>query len=161
MTLSPPLQNPSAPRPSLKKTPYEGPKTNSATMTQLDCSLIKEMSKNFMQKRRLFNFRHAERVDVTFGKQWIQLSFDTNGCYHRRNLNMPKEIPKRKGGPSDFMKDSPITETGFFQSRLMGEGMREQGIRIQYIYCSPTLRCVQTANAIVQGLQDPSIKLSS
>ena len=109
--------------------------------------------------RRLFIFRHAERVDVTFGKQWIQLSFDTNGCYHRRNLNMPKEIPKRKGGPSDFMKDSPITETGFFQSRLTGEGMREQGIRIQYIYCSPALRCVQTANAIVQGLQDPSIKL--
>ena len=109
--------------------------------------------------RRLFIFRHAERVDVTFGKQWIQLSFDTNGCYYRRNLNMLKEIPKRKGGPSDFMKDSPITETGFFQSRLTGEGTREQGIQIQYIYCSPALRCVQTANTIIQGLQDPSIKL--
>ena len=154
MTLSPPLQNPSAPRPSLEKTPYEGPKTNSAMTMQPDCSLIKEMSKNSTQKyknhesrkkdhsvtnhiadggspieenappippqdfgpRRLLIFRHAERVDVTFGKQWIQLSFDTNGCYHQRNLNMPKEIPKCKGGPSDFMKDSLITETVFFQS---------------------------------------------
>lgn len=109
--------------------------------------------------RRLFIFRHAERVDVTFGKQWIQLSFDSDGSYHRRNLNMPKEIPKRKGGPSEFLKDSPITEGGFFQARLTGEGMREQGIRITHIYCSPALRCVQTANAIIQGLQDPMLKV--
>lgn len=109
--------------------------------------------------RRLFILRHAERVDVTFGKQWIQLSFDPDGSYHRRNLNMPKEIPKRKGGPMDFTKDSPITETGLFQARLTGEGMREQGIRISHVFSSPALRCVQTANAILQGLQDPTIRI--
>ena len=109
--------------------------------------------------RRLFIFRHAERVDVTFGKQWIQLSFDSDGSYHRRNLNMPKEIPKRKGGPSEFLKDSPITEGGLFQAKLTGEGMREQGIRISHIYCSPALRCIQSANAIIQGLADPGLKI--
>ena len=109
--------------------------------------------------RRLFLFRHAERVDVTFGKQWIQLSFDSDGSYHRRNLNMPKELPKRKGGPSEFMKDSPITEVGIYQARLTGEAMREQGIRITHLYCSPALRCVQTANAILQGLQDTQLKI--
>lgn len=108
--------------------------------------------------RRLFIFRHAERVDVTFGKQWIQLSFDADGSYHRRNLNMPKEIPKRKGGPMEFLKDSPITEGGLFQARLTGEGMREQGIRISHVYCSPALRCVQTANAFIHGLQESSLK---
>lgn len=102
--------------------------------------------------RRLFLFRHAERVDVTFGKQWIQHSFESDGSYHRRNLNMPKELPKRKGGPLDFTKDSPITEVGIYQARLTGEAMKEQGIRITHLYCSPALRCVQTANAIQQGL---------
>lgn len=109
--------------------------------------------------RRLFIMRHAERVDVTFGKQWIQLSFDPDGYYHRRNLNMPKEIPKRKGGPNDFLKDAPITEIGLFQAKLAGEGMREQGIRISHIFSSPALRCVQTAGAILKGLQDTSIKI--
>ncbi len=109
--------------------------------------------------RRVFIFRHAERVDVTFGKQWVQLSFDSDGSYHRRNLNMPKEIPKRKGGASEFLKDSPITEGGLFQAKLTGEGMREQGIRISHVYSSPALRCVQTANAILQGLQNPTTKI--
>ena len=109
--------------------------------------------------RRLFIFRHAERVDVTFGKQWIQLSFDLEGFYHRRNLNMPKELPKRRGGPQDFSKDSPITETGLFQARLTGEGMREQGIRIHHVFASPALRCIQTANAILQGMGDFNTKI--
>ena len=109
--------------------------------------------------RRLFILRHAERVDVTFGKQWIKLSFDPDGSYHRRNLNMPKEVPKRKGGPGDFVKDSPITETGLFQAQLTGEGMREQGIRVTHVFSSPALRCVQTADAILHGLQEPSVKV--
>ena len=104
--------------------------------------------------RRLFIFRHAERVDVTFGKQWIQLSFDSEGYYHRRNLNMPKELPKRQGGPQEFVKDSPITESGLFQAWLTGEGMREQEIKIHHVISSPAIRCVQTANAILQGMGD-------
>ena len=37
---------------------------------------------------------------------------------------MPKEIPKRKGGPSDFMKDSLITETP-----LSADGRRHERAR--------------------------------
>jgi ubiquitin-associated SH3 domain-containing protein len=109
--------------------------------------------------RRLFILRHAERVDVTFGKQWIQLSFDPDGYYHRRNLNMPKEVPQRKGGPNDFLKDAPVTEVGLYQARLTGEGIREQGIRISHVFSSPALRCVQTAHAILQGLGEPGVKI--
>ena len=109
--------------------------------------------------RRLFICRHAERVDVTFGKQWISLSFDSNGFYTRRNLNMPRDIPKRKGGPNDFVKDSPITEMGVYQARLTGEGMREQGIRLSHVFSSPALRCVQTADAILKGLQETNMKI--
>ena len=109
--------------------------------------------------RRLFICRHAERVDVTFGKQWISLSFDTNGYYTRRNLNMPKSVPKRLGGASVYTSDSPVTEIGLFQARLTGEGMREQGIRVSHVFCSPALRCVQTADAILKGLNDSTVKI--
>ena len=67
---------------------------------------------------------------------------------------MPKELPKRRGGPQDFCRDSPITELGLFQARLTGEGMREQGIKIHNVITSPALRCAQTANAILHGLGD-------
>ena len=36
--------------------------------------------------------RHAERVDLVFGQQWIDVSFDQYGNYRRTNLNMPLKI---------------------------------------------------------------------
>ncbi|XP_033641717.1 ubiquitin-associated and SH3 domain-containing protein B-like [Asterias rubens] len=107
------------------------------------------------QPRRLFVIRHAERVDITFGQQWLQYSFDTEGNYLKKNINMPKKVPLRAGGPPCFNKDSPITEVGQFQARLTGESMRENGIKITHVYSSPALRCVQTAQAILQGLNSP------
>ena len=29
--------------------------------------------------RRIYVIRHAERVDISFGQQWIQHCFDSNG----------------------------------------------------------------------------------
>ncbi|XP_071806227.1 ubiquitin-associated and SH3 domain-containing protein B-like [Asterias amurensis] len=107
------------------------------------------------QPRRLFVIRHAERVDITFGQQWLQYSFDTEGNYLKKNINMPKKVPVRAGGPPSFNKDSPITEVGQFQATLTGESMRENGIKITHVYSSPALRCVQTAQAILQGLNSP------
>ena len=73
------------------------------------------------------------------------------GCYHRRNLNMPREVPRRS--PKEFVRDSPVTEMGLYQARLTGMGLRQQGVVIHHVFCSPALRCVQTADAILEGLQ--------
>ena len=70
----------------------------------------------------------------------LMVAFEEDKC---RNLNMPKDLPKRCGGPQDFSKDSLIKETGLFRTCLTGEGMREQGIRIHHVFVSPALRCIQ------------------
>uniref|UniRef100_F6PWD4 Protein UBASH3A homolog n=1 Tax=Ciona intestinalis TaxID=7719 RepID=F6PWD4_CIOIN len=106
------------------------------------------------RSRRIYIFRHAERVDVTFGKQWIKMSFDEQGHYHRKNLNMPQKIPKRVGGPEDFNHDSPITEMGLYQAFLTGQGLRGVGVNFSHVFSSPSLRCLQTANAILKGMGD-------
>lgn len=40
-------------------------------------------------------------------------------------------------------------KTRFFFS---GRGIHEKGIKIQHIFCSPALRCVQTAVGLLRGL---------
>ncbi|XP_033119264.1 protein UBASH3A homolog [Anneissia japonica] len=106
--------------------------------------------------RQLFVVRHAERVDISFGQQWIHLSFDENGKYLRKNINMPRKVPDRAGSPKSFINDSPITEMGLFQARMTGEAMRDAGIKISHVFSSPALRSVQTADAILKGLGTPA-----
>ncbi|XP_056602711.1 ubiquitin-associated and SH3 domain-containing protein B [Triplophysa dalaica] len=106
-----------------------------------------------MPKRALFVCRHGERMDVVFGKHWITQCFDAKGRYVRSNLNMPPSLPARSGGYRDYDKDCPITVFGATQARLVGEALLESHAAIEFVYCSPSLRCVQTAYNILRGLQ--------
>ena len=103
--------------------------------------------------RRIFVMRHGERVDVTFGHSWFFQFFDDNGNYHRRNLNMPKRLPTRNGGPETFAQDSPITEIGACQARLTGESLFAHGIKFTKVFSSPAFRCVQTAESVMEALK--------
>ncbi|TKC35414.1 hypothetical protein EI555_005468 [Monodon monoceros] len=105
------------------------------------------------QKRCLFVCRHGERMDVVFGKYWLSQCFDAKGRYVRTNLNMPHSLPQRSGGFRDYEKDAPITVFGCMQARLVGEALLESNTIIDHVYCSPSLRCVQTAYNILKGLQ--------
>ncbi|XP_042199880.1 ubiquitin associated and SH3 domain containing Bb isoform X2 [Callorhinchus milii] len=105
------------------------------------------------QKRCLFVCRHGERMDVVFGKHWISQCFDAKGNYIRSNLNMPLTLPQRCGGFRDYEKDAPITVFGCTQARLVGEALLESKSTVDHVYCSPSLRCVQTAFNILKGLQ--------
>ncbi|PWA22920.1 hypothetical protein CCH79_00001989 [Gambusia affinis] len=111
-------------------------------------------------KMRLFVCRHGERMDVVFGKHWVAQCFDSKdfrlccaGGYIRSNLNMPCSLPSRSGGHRDYEKDCPITVFGSTQARLVGEALLESHTTIDFVYCSPSLRCIQTAQHILQGLQ--------
>ena len=98
---------------------------------------------------RYFFVRHGERIDLSFGPQWIEQAFDRNGKYRRVNLNMPYELPQRSS-KREFLGDSPITEIGQFQARLTGEALNNEGYKIHYCYVSPALRCIQTAHQILK-----------
>nr|XP_019941035.1 PREDICTED: ubiquitin-associated and SH3 domain-containing protein B-like [Paralichthys olivaceus] len=110
-------------------------------------------SQSSLSKMRLFVCRHGERMDVVFGKHWVTQCFDSKGRYVRSNLNMPSSLPARGGGHRDYDKDCPITVFGSTQARLVGEALLESHAAVDFIYCSPSLRCVQTAQHILQGLQ--------
>uniref|UniRef100_A0A7N8Y5Z4 Ubiquitin associated and SH3 domain containing Ba n=1 Tax=Mastacembelus armatus TaxID=205130 RepID=A0A7N8Y5Z4_9TELE len=106
-----------------------------------------------LSKMRLFVCRHGERMDVVFGKHWLTQCFDPKGRYIRSNLNMPATLPARTGGHRDYDKDCPLTVFGSTQARLVGEALLESHETIDFVYCSPSLRCIQTAQHILQGFQ--------
>uniref|UniRef100_A0A3P8V128 Ubiquitin associated and SH3 domain containing Bb n=1 Tax=Cynoglossus semilaevis TaxID=244447 RepID=A0A3P8V128_CYNSE len=103
-------------------------------------------------KRSLFVCRHGERMDVVFGKHWLSLCSDSKGRYVRSNLNMPPSLPLW-GGQRDYDMDTPLTVFGSTQARVIGEALLESNTVIDFLYCSPSLRCVQTAQNILKGLQ--------
>uniref|UniRef100_A0A672YKW4 Ubiquitin-associated and SH3 domain-containing protein B-like n=1 Tax=Sphaeramia orbicularis TaxID=375764 RepID=A0A672YKW4_9TELE len=117
------------------------------------CQVSRSTSQSSSSKMRLFVCRHGERMDVVFGKHWITQCFDSKGRYVRSNLNMPSSLPARSGGHRDYDKDCPITVFGSTQARLVGEALLESHTTVDFVYCSPSLRCIQTAQNILQGLQ--------
>ncbi|XP_053613429.1 ecdysteroid-phosphate phosphatase isoform X2 [Plodia interpunctella] len=109
-------------------------------------------------RRWYFAMRHGERVDLTYG-QWVPFCFDENDTYVRKDLNMPLALGKRAGGRDSYSKDSPLTRIGRYQAYLVGEGLRLAGVPVKHVYASAALRCVETAHEVLQGLQDPSVKI--
>ncbi|XP_067401430.1 ubiquitin-associated and SH3 domain-containing protein A isoform X1 [Emydura macquarii macquarii] len=112
-----------------------------------------QLSQTVALRRGLLVMRHGERVDQVFGKSWIQQCLTADGKYYRVDLNFPASLPKRKDGIKHFEDDPPLSCCGIFQSRLIGEALLEKQEAVSHIYCSPALRCIQTAQQVLEGLK--------
>ncbi|XP_016995493.2 ecdysteroid-phosphate phosphatase isoform X2 [Drosophila takahashii] len=104
------------------------------------------------KNRKIYIMRHGERVDFTFGT-WIPYCFDEFGNYMRKDLNMPKTLPRRKNSPEGWQNDSPLTNVGVYQANLIGQALFEAQVQIDHVYCSPSYRCIQTCTSALEGLQ--------
>ncbi|KAH8318790.1 hypothetical protein KR074_006273 [Drosophila pseudoananassae] len=104
------------------------------------------------KNRKVYIMRHGERVDFTFGT-WIPYCFDEFGNYMRKDLNMPKTLPRRKNSPEGWQNDSPLTNVGVFQASLIGQALLEADVQIDHVYCSPSYRCIQTCTSALEGLR--------
>ncbi|KFQ36021.1 Ubiquitin-associated and SH3 domain-containing protein A [Merops nubicus] len=96
---------------------------------------------------------YGDKVDQVFGKSWLQQCLTADGRYYRADLNLPSTLPKRKDGMKHFEYDPPLSCCGVFQSRLIGEALLDQEVSVRYVYSSPALRCIQTAQHLLQGLK--------
>lgn len=103
------------------------------------------------KSRQLFVMRHAERVDICFGRGWITRCFDKKGVYRRFNLNLPPWLPPR-ADYMDYALDSPITQVGLFVSAETGRSLAEAGVQFTACYSSPSFRCVQTACELLRAM---------
>ncbi len=113
------------------------------------------------EPRRVFLFRHGERVDFTFGLNWTAAHFDDTGNYRPTDMNMPRSpLPVRQGGDLAFVGDAPLTEIGVYQADIAGKNLKTAGVKIHHIYSAPPLRYIQTASGILKGLgAEKSVKI--
>lgn len=59
----------------------------------------------------------------------------------------------RPNGILSWNKDSPLTNVGILQGQLVGKALKRRNVCIDSVYCSPSYRCIQTCNAVLEGLQ--------
>uniref|UniRef100_A0A673K0D6 Ubiquitin associated and SH3 domain containing Bb n=1 Tax=Sinocyclocheilus rhinocerous TaxID=307959 RepID=A0A673K0D6_9TELE len=135
---------------------FENSKLGESAILSVICQPMQVLRSNILSrtpKRTLFVCRHGERMDVVFGKHWLSQCTDSKGRYVRSNLNMPAALPAWGGAHRDYEMDTPITVVGATQSKIVGEALLESNTTIDFVYCSPSLRCVQTAHEILRGMQ--------
>lgn len=109
-----------------------------------------EGSQSNKQRRRVIILRHGERVDFTFGTNWIQHSFEESK-YIRKDLNMPEELPTREF-IKEWEKDTPLTTMGCHQAHLVGSSLKNSGVKFAAVFVSPSYRCLLTATTVLKAM---------
>lgn len=103
-------------------------------------------------KARLIIMRHSERLDsVLKNSTWPSECF-LNGVYHPKSLEFPINLPNRSD-PQSYLLDTPLTRFGHAHAHYIGQCFRTVGLIPTRVYASPAMRCVQTADSLIEGLE--------
>ncbi|OZC07293.1 phosphoglycerate mutase family protein [Onchocerca flexuosa] len=100
--------------------------------------------------RRIFLIRNGEPAD--FG------GLHNNGAFRNHNKLAKMDTAQavvtvmRSGGFRRYVDDPPLSQIGRAGAELVGRSLSERSFRIHTIYTSPSLRCLQTAIAIMSTL---------
>ncbi|CAD5228912.1 unnamed protein product [Bursaphelenchus okinawaensis] len=84
--------------------------------------------------------------------EWVDLCFDKDEKYIQMSMSFPRQMLRREN-LADYTVDPPITQFGYGLCQALGDGFNMAKTRIQMIICAPTLRCIQTAQAIHAVIQ--------
>ena len=101
---------------------------------------------------RFFIVRHGERVDRYFGPDWYQQALTKDGKYIRFHKNLPPYLPHRLNSFC-WAQDTPLTFAGLKGAYSRGRMLSLNGVKFQYVYSSPAMRCILTTFEILRGLQ--------
>lgn len=57
----------------------------------------------------------------------------------------------RKNNRDGWLKDTPLTNVGCYQANLIGDALKDSGVVIDHAFSSPSFRCIQTCNGVLEG----------
>jgi len=103
---------------------------------------------------RIIITRHGERADLAIGKKWLQ-QMQQNGNHDPRISHLTNRPHFR-----DWNYDPPLTVDGENQSAHVGRKLSQLGYKIDYCYSSPSYRCVQTANKILESQRRKAVPIN-
>ncbi|VDK89500.1 unnamed protein product [Litomosoides sigmodontis] len=100
--------------------------------------------------RRIFLIRNGEPAD--FGGLRNNGAFLSYNKLAKMDTRQAIVAVKRSGGFESSIDDPPLTQIGRASAELVGRSLSERSFHIHTIYTSPSLRCLQTAIAIISTL---------
>jgi broad specificity phosphatase PhoE len=104
-----------------------------------------------ISKPRIIIMRHSERLDsVLRNCDWPSSAF-VNGVYSPNLTLLPARLPLRSN-PQSYLLDTPLTKYGKAHAYYTGEFFRSLGLFPLRVHTSPAMRCVQTADSVLDGL---------
>lgn len=114
-------------------------------------SLLKRIEKRgpYPASANLLLLTHAELLEKIDENWFNTISKDDQNDYAPSNLNYPRVLPVRK--QEEYKEDCPITEFGNHMAFTLGEYLTHKGCRPRTIYTAPEMKCIQTAQAFIQG----------
>jgi ubiquitin-associated SH3 domain-containing protein len=126
---------------------------------------------------RIIIIRHAERADAVLGSDWSKKSFDRHGRYIRFSEHLPdayvllifffvlfkiilfiSRLPTRSY-LHHYVIDVPLTNRGRIHAFKTGKALLSNGYAADICYTSPSLRCVQSADGILAGMNKKGVPM--